>query len=38
MSPKKAHEQMYFNDDGNSNEIDESRSQFPKQEDPRIST
>jgi hypothetical protein len=35
--PEKAREQICFNDDGDSNEIDERDSQFSKHDDPRIS-
>jgi hypothetical protein len=35
---EKADEQICFNDDGDSNEIDESELQFQKHDDPRIST
>jgi hypothetical protein len=33
-----AFDSIRFNDDGDSNEIDESDSQFAKQNDPKIST
>jgi hypothetical protein len=33
-----AYDPIRFNDDGDSNEIDESDSHFAKQDDPRIST
>jgi hypothetical protein len=33
-----AHDSIRFNDDGDSNEIDESDSQHEKHDDPRIST